>query len=431
MSNFFEYIQNAFTSTKKRPKLTTINREQFANAAIVGNSKFINSYGDIGLSAIFSAINLISNTIASMPIDVFKINGKHERKWVSNEITRLLNIAPSIYYVPFVFIKTLVVHYYVYGNAYVKINREGGKVSELLILNPSMVLKNVDVTTGEIRYTISGIDGYFTSDDIIHIVNYSNNGLEGLSILNIAKNTIEAYKCQETHSLSYHKGGSNFAGIITPNNAISNGFSEVKLTTDQGNQIIDALKAATDTETGTPNGIVVMPADVKYQKISADPNAFIIDSRKFSIEEVARFFNINPILIGDLTHANYANSEQARLSLLGDTLMPIIKQMEQEFRRKLFIGSLSEKYIIKFDLLRFSNVDVDTLHRICREDVKSGLMTINEARDIIDFDESSEEIANKLLIQSNNTSTAEGLIAKEKYDTNQPIVNKNNNINNE
>ena len=89
------------------------------------------------------------------------------------------------------------------------------------------------------------------------------------------------------------------------------------------------------------------------------------------------------------------------------------------------------KYIIKFDLLRFSNVDVDTLHRICREDVKSGLMTINEARDIIDFDESSEEIANKLLIQSNNTSTAEGVIAKEKFDTNQPIVNKNNNINNE
>lgn len=439
MTNIFDSIQNIFTSSskKKKPNTLSVNREQFANAAIVGNSRFINSYGDLGLSAIYSAIAMIGNSIACMPIDVYKLDGKNNKKYVYNEISRLLNLEPSKYYTPFIFLKTLIVHYYVYGSAYVKICREGGKVVELLILNPSMVTKNIEPNTGEIQYIVSGVEGYYSNEDIIHIVNHTTNGITGLATLDVAKNTIEAYKCQENHSLSYHKGGANFAGVITPNIALNGAGLAVDFTDEQAQAVATGIRAATDPNTGMPNGLVVLSSDVKYQKIAQDPNAFIIESRKFSIQEIARFFNINPILLGDLTHANYANSEQARLSLLSDTLAPIITQIQQEFRRKLFIGSLADKYILKFDLLRFSSVDLTTLSNICSKFVKDGIMTINEARDVLDYDKSDEEIANKLLIQSNNISTAEGLIAKEKFDTNQPLKNntiediKNKDFNNE
>ena len=439
MTNIFDSIQNIFTSSSKKKKLNTlsVNREQFANAAIVGNSRFINSYGDLGLSAIYCAIALISNTIAGLPVDVYKIDGKNRKKWINNEITRLLNLEPSKYYTAFIFWKTLIVHYYVFGNAYVKICREGGKVVELLILNPSMVTKNIVPNTGEIQYIVSGVEGYYSNEDIIHIVNHTTNGITGLATLDIAKNTIEAYKCQENHSLSYHKGGANFAGVITPNISLNGAGITNDFTDEQAQAVATGIRAATDPNTGMPNGLVVLSSDVKYQKIAQDPNAFIIESRKFSIQEVSRFFNINPILLGDLENANYANSEQARLSLLGDTLAPIITQIQQEFRRKLFIGSLADKYILKHDLLRFSNVDLISLANITSKFVYTGILTINEARELIDYENSDTEIADKLLIQSNNLSTGEGLIAKEKFDTNQTLNNntiediKNKDINNE
>jgi HK97 family phage portal protein len=61
-------------------------------------------------------------------------------------------------------------------------------------------------------------------------------------------------------------------------------------------------------------------------------------SRQFNVEDIARFFSISPILLGDLSHSSYSSIEATNIQYLSYTLNPYIVMIEQELNRKL-VGS--------------------------------------------------------------------------------------------
>ena len=143
------------------------------------------------------------------------------------------------------------------------------------------------------------------------------------------------------------------------------------------------------------NGVAVMPQNVDYIKLGSDANsAQMLESRQYNITEIARFFNISPVMLGDLSKASYSTLEMVLTQFVQVTLQPLVSMIQSELTRKLIpitenaYINLDENYLIKFDKNTESNYYTNL--------VRGGIITVNEAREALGF--SKVEGGDKLMI---------------------------------
>ena len=103
----------------------------------------------------------------------------------------------------------------------------------------------------------------------------------------------------------------------------------------------------------------------------------MLETRRFNVTEIARWFNINPILLGDLSHTSYSDIEQANIEFVQHTLLPWIEMLQNELTRKLIVNrkryiDLDENVLLKSNKTNQAN--------FCKTLVSAGIMTANEAR---------------------------------------------------
>jgi HK97 family phage portal protein len=111
----------------------------------------------------------------------------------------------------------------------------------------------------------------------------------------------------------------------------------------------------------------------------------MIEARQFNVAEIARYFNMNPILLGDNQGATFSSIEYANIEFIFHTLQPYITMIEEEFNRKLVKPSeqgyitidIDEKFLLKGDMKSTS----EYLSKL----VTSGILTANEARTYLDL----------------------------------------------
>ena len=126
---------------------------------------------------------------------------------------------------------------------------------------------------------------------------------------------------------------------------------------------------------------------MSYTPLSGNANETqMLETRLFNVAEIARYFNINPVLLGDLSKSSYNTIEAANLEFLTHTLMPYVSMVQDEFNRKLVKPSeagitidLDESYLIK--------ADKDSTAQYLKTLVDSGIITRNEARKQLGYNE--------------------------------------------
>lgn len=109
-----------------------------------------------------------------------------------------------------------------------------------------------------------------------------------------------------------------------------------------------------------------------------------METRLFTVSEVARFFNISPVLLGDLSHSSYATIEASQLEFLTHTLTPYIEILENEFNRKLI--SKEDNVVFDWDEMHLLLADKQSTASYLSTMVSSGIMSINEARHTINME---------------------------------------------
>ena len=120
---------------------------------------------------------------------------------------------------------------------------------------------------------------------------------------------------------------------------------------------------------------------MSYQPISSNANdSQMIESRTFNVREIARYFNINPILLGDNSGASFSTIEAANIEFVSHTLQPYITMVEDEFNRKLVKPSESNTIYIDLDEKYLLKGDMNTTASYLTTLTGSGIMSINEAR---------------------------------------------------
>lgn len=344
-----------------------------------GNSLFLGSRENaMLLSTVYRCVDVISDAVAQLPLETFSIDSDgFKRPYTDHPVYSLLNEEPNEDMTRFTFFKTMVASVILRGNAYAYIERDSrGNAIQLIYLqthqvNIVWILDNSGIKRK--RYQVVGFKELVEPKDMLHFLNFSYDGIVGVSTLTHARQTLGIATDSEAHAAGFFKGGGNAAGILTIDGA--------RVNAEQKNQNYEEWKRRTDPTTGSPNGIVILEGNMKYQTLTINPkDAQLLESRQFNVVDICRFFSVSPVKAFDLREANYSTVEATQLAFLTDTAAPILTKIELELNRKLFKKSEKGRVKSEFNTSGFLRADKSAQGTYLNQMFQIGAMTPNEIR---------------------------------------------------
>lgn len=321
------------------------------------------------LSAVYAAVNMISNSVALLPMKVVsEVDGKLIE--MDHPLNKVLNLTPNQKHNHFNWMKLLIESTILKGNGYALIVRdEKLNVKSLELLNPDYVQPMIQ-KDGTVKYLVSGMKKAVDAVNMIHLYLHVDDQFNGISVLKYADMAINAAYDADKHSDNFFKSGAGLMGVLK---------ASAPLTNDQKKQIAESWeKSITQTMGG---GVAILPQGLDFQSISISPeDSQLLESRQYSVIEIARFFGVSPVKLFDLSHVSYSTLEQTNLSYLQDTILPYTRLIIDEFDRKLFKPSEIGVLNIEFDYSALLSTDKKTEAEYYKSLLVNGVLSINDVR---------------------------------------------------
>lgn len=317
-----------FRSSPENPSTSLSNPAAWLTG-LFGTSKTgvqVSEDNALTFSAVYAAVRIISETIASIPLNVYQADGETRVKAVGHPVQDLLAKAPNSVSSTFTFREAMASNLVLHGNAYAKIEMNAaGRPTALIPLNPMKV--EVKVIDGEKVYVFDEKHTYLDYE-MLHFVGLSFNGLIGKSPLAMAREAVAIGLAAQEYGARFYSNGANAGGVITAPGRLNT--EVVKRLRESWNRAQSGL--------GSSHSTAILEEGMKYEKIGLDPEAAqFLQSRKFQVNEIARIFRIPPSYLADLENSSTrANTEQQAIQFVRDCITPYVRRMEVELNRKLF-----------------------------------------------------------------------------------------------
>ena len=335
----------------------------------------ITESSSLKFSAVWNAVTIYSSTIATLPVKVF------ERDVTGNKTERpdhpsapLVGTRPNDLMTGSTFKQAGTAHNLLWGNFYAAISRNGrGDPRELTLLDPSRTKpeKRSDRIVIVTRLD-DGSEIQFELRDVIHVPGLSTDGIIGLSVITHARNTIGLGLATEKFGSRFFSNGAALSGVLE---------HPGKFRDEEAKR--NFRKSWEEVYSGTDKAMktAVLEHGMKYSRIGIPPeDAQFLETRKFSVNEIARWFNLPPHMLKDLDRATFSNIEQQAIEYVVHSLRPWLVKWEEEFERKLLTEEQkrSGRWEIRFNtnaLLRGdSKAQADFIDKM----IKNGVYALND-----------------------------------------------------
>lgn len=333
------------------------------------------------IAAVFRAVNIISSGLATLKIEYkrkdrakgyFKIdNGK-----AGSKLNYLLSVRPNSRLNAYEFKKNLVSQILLQGNAYVlPVKNILGEVESLYLLTPGSVAHDVYSNTYQIADQVNMISTVVSADEILHFKNVSSDGgYTGLSTVSYAALTLGIAATSDNETLKRFATGGRFKAILK-NNTSTKGWGEYQdeQLKAHGEDLQEAISRGDD--------ILAVKGDVEVSPLSmSSADMQFLESRKFTIREIARFFNVPPSKLMDDTNSNYKTAELSNVDFYSEALKPLVEAIISEFSAKLLNEWNFQEYKFRFDLSSIYTLDLDSKAKWDKSRLENGVASVNDLR---------------------------------------------------
>lgn len=376
------------------------------------------------VAAVFRAVNLISSGLASLRLeykrkDRVKDYFKPDMSPSGKRMNYLLSVKPNARQNSSVMMKNLVSQILLGGNAYILPQKNMfGEVDELNLLSPGSVSYDVNTDTYSVSDTVNRIEGVFFSSEILHFKNVcTDGGFMGISTIKFAALTLGIAATSDNETLKRFATGGRFKAILKNNTSVR-GFGEYQddQLKNHGDDLQDAINRGDD--------ILSVKGDVEVSPLSmSSADMQFLESRKFTIREIARFFNVPPSKLMDDTNSNYKSVEVSNIAFYSEALQPIVTEIEREFSAKLLNEFNFTDYKFCFDLSALYALDLESKARWDKNRLENGIVSVNDLRrekDVEPVDKGDDVYlsVNLAPIGSSKLSGETGASVNDKKDTN-------------
>jgi len=305
--------------------------------------------------------------MASLPLKLYQ-----DFAPVTSPTADMIANAPNNNMTGFDFIRTMEVIRNTHGNAYaLKMYDARFQLSSLLILDPAYVEPVVEQDTNELWYCVYGPKGqyYVHSMDMIHVKHIHGPGYKGINPIDVLSNTIEFDKNVRQFTLDQLDTSIKASFILK---------MATNVNEDKKKEIYANFQQFYKENGGVliqENGVEIEP----IQRNFIDPKVFEVE--KITKSRVAMVYNIPLFLLGETDGVSYSSMEQLSLNYVTNTMVPIVRQYEQEFNRKLLTREERLRGLYyKFNVNALLRGDMKTRGEFYFKMMRSGGYKPNEIR---------------------------------------------------
>jgi len=331
------------------------------------------------VSAVWACVQLIANSVAGLPLNVFrdKESGREQLK-SRHFLTDLLHKRPNSLMKPRDFRLALTTQMAIWSNAYAEIVWSGDRPVALMPLRPGRMTPFI-TDDGDLTYHYAMDKGVrvYAQRSIFHLKSFGTDGIVAQERNNFARESYGLAVSADTYAAKQYANGGRPGGVLT---------LDQFLTKEQREQVRDLYQGMSE---GAYNSgrLWVLEGGMKYDALDYNADQMqMIPTRSHQLSEVARFFGVPDVLIGagsNTSSAWPASFEQQMLYFLTHTIQPYLDEWEDAIRYSLIPGESDIN--VDHDTSSLVKMDSKSKSMFLSTNVQNGLMTRNEARKILNL----------------------------------------------
>ena len=316
------------------------------------------------ISTVNRCAEVLSNSMGVLPLYI--MNEKSKERLEEHRLGRVLWGRANEAMTSFDYNRLMLCNQILRGNAYAWIcrDRRTGYPLELIPLPPDYVTIRFD-GAGHLWYVfthpVTGEVTWLRNEDVLHYKAYSEDGIEGISVLRRASLTLDTARAAQQYENSVWHSGGQPSGILTTDSDLGD-YEETqpdgtKVVIDPKEQVRQAWEAI-HRGPGNAFRVAVLDLGLKYQPISmTNTDAQFVESNEVRVADVCRFFGV-PLHLAYAGKQSYQSNEQNGIEYVNYTLLGYETQWDQEDTYKLLLaGERAGRVRIKRELKVFLKGD--------------------------------------------------------------------------
>lgn len=330
------------------------------------------------LATAWACVRLKSRTVGTLPIAVYeKMRDGTRRVADDHWLYSLVHDSPNADQTAAEYWQGVVATLDLWGNSYsLKDVAENGRVISLSPLRSDLMTVYRD-GTGARRYRYNDPRGRqdWGEDAVFHIRGFTLGGDVGLSAISYGRQTLGTAIAADEVAGKVFSSGLQLSGFVEM-------ATGTKVTPEQRQQLVDLFAKFS----GSDQAGKVMPLDpgMKFTPLGMNPeDAQLLESRSFAVEEICRWFDVLPVLVGHAAAGQTmwgSGVEQLMIGWLTLNLRPLLASIEQAIEKQLLPATMRRNIFPEFNfegLLRADSAGRAALYSV---QAQNGLKTRNEIR---------------------------------------------------
>lgn len=326
------------------------------------------------ISTVYACARLLAGTVSSLPLMVFKEDSRGNRKVDrGSRLWTILHDQPNAVMTASDFWQAMILQWALRGNAYAQIVRDSvGDVISLWPLSSDQMTVFSDKETGRLVYQyVRDSQTYdLTPDQVLHIKDIGT-GILGFSKLEFMGSSVQEAMATQKYTMQNAQNFGRPSGILTVDHVL-----------DRKKGQADAVGRALGSFKSESGKLIVLEADMKFQQVALTPEqSQLLESRKYGVEEICRWFGVPPVLIGASGATTWGSGIAEIVSGFHKfTLNPLLKSIEQALESRILRAEERGSVVIEFNLDAFFRGDLQSRYAAYATAVQNGFKTRNEVR---------------------------------------------------
>ena len=348
-----------------------------ANLA-AANGISVTPESSLQMGAVFAAVGLLADTIGMLPLILYEKKSDYRRRRAEEHyLYPILHDAPNPMMTAVEFRSTMQGYLALRGNAICQVDYdEGGRVESLWPLRWENVQElRVDKENGMLRYYYLLPDGkmqWLDSSRVWHLRGWGSDGVVGYSPITLARRTVELGLSAEEFGVRFFKNDAR-PGIILEHPG--------KLSNEAHKNLKDSVEEE-HKGVSKSHRMMILEEGLKLHEVGIPPEeAQFLQTRQFSITEIARFFRVPPHMIGDLSRATFSNIEHQGIEFVQYSLQSWFTRWEQSIKRNLLVEEERKRYYAEHLVDALLRGDTLSRYQSYQSGIQAGWFTRADARE--------------------------------------------------
>jgi HK97 family phage portal protein len=347
---------------------------QMLNPATNSAGVAVNVESAMHVSAVWACVRIISESIASLPIQVYERSEDGSKNHsTSHPLHQLLHIMPNSEQTILDLMEFKLSNVLLRGTAYSQVLRSGrGQIGEILPLYTHHMRLARDAS-GKLVYDYqeAGNSRVFSQNEIWRLSGLGNDGVQGLSPISLARESIGVAIAADAQAGKLFSNGMQVPHVFEiPTEMSDNAYERLKSELNNKHAGVDNAFKALILESGLT---------LKNIGMNAQDSQFL-ESRKFQIADIARWYRVPLHMLNELDKATFANIEHQSIEFVMHTLRPWMKRIELTMMRDLFTEEERKRYFVEFKIDALLRGDTKTRYEAYGKGINDGWLSRNEVR---------------------------------------------------